>query len=56
MAHLYGGAPAPYVATRAKVCERMGWTFREFDTTPAREVLGLLEVWRISDQYSEANF
>lgn len=44
----YGGQAMPtYDEIRARVCERMGWTFAEFDATPAEDVLGLLELWRI---------
>jgi hypothetical protein len=25
----------------------MGWTFREYDETPAHEVFELLELWRL---------
>jgi hypothetical protein len=35
---------------RAAVCERMGWTFAEFDRTPARDIIVLLEIWRVQEE------
>ncbi len=42
-----GGAP-PYEQVRASVCERMSWTFAEYDATPAADIYGLLEIWRVT--------
>lgn len=41
-----GSAP-PYEVTRADVCERMGWTFAEYDATPAKDLLGMFDYWKI---------
>jgi len=32
---------------KAVVCERMGWTFRQFDAQPANEVAALVEIWNL---------
>lgn len=32
---------------RAAVCERMHWTFEEFDRTPSHDIFTLLEIWRL---------
>jgi hypothetical protein len=33
----------------------MGWTFKEFDETPAHEVMELLEIWRLEQDKVEAD-
>jgi hypothetical protein len=40
------GAP-PQALLKAVVCERMGWTFTEYDAQPANEVAALLAIWNI---------
>jgi len=40
------GYPPPMLV-KAMVCERMGWTFRQYDVQPAHEVAALLEIWNI---------
>lgn len=35
---------------KALVCERMGWTFRQFDAQPANEVAGLVEIWNLREK------
>lgn len=40
------GGP-PIEAVRASVCERMGWTFEEFNQTSAGDIFVLLELWRL---------
>lgn len=42
---LRGGAPPPAELTRVQVCERMGWTFPEYDALDWSDVIGLLQVW-----------
>ena len=37
--------PPPWEYQRALVCERMGWTFVEFDQNPLEDIDGLLAVW-----------
>jgi len=39
------GPPPPYELTRAQVCERMGWTFADYDALDWNDVQGLLQVW-----------
>lgn len=39
----------PYEAMRVHVCEKMSWTFSEFDATRAEDIFTMLEVWRIQD-------
>lgn len=32
---------------RLQVCEKMGWTFEEFDRTPAEDIFVAMELWRL---------
>jgi hypothetical protein len=34
---------------KALVCERMHWTFTEYDAQPANELSALLEIWNIEE-------
>ncbi|OQA14499.1 MAG: hypothetical protein BWY63_03153 [Chloroflexi bacterium ADurb.Bin360] len=34
---------------KALVCERMHWTFTEYDAQPANELSALLEIWNIQE-------
>lgn len=43
------GSNPPYEAIRLTVCERMGWTFEEYDNTPARDLYVAFELWRHMD-------
>ncbi len=45
-----GGAPAPWQLIRASVCERMGWTFEEYDRLDYQDVTELLVVWDGSER------
>ena len=31
------------------VCERMGWTFSEYDATPAVDMYQAFELWRLEE-------
>lgn len=50
-ARVEGKGALPYEVLRARVCERMGWTFSEFDVTPAVDIFSLLEIWRIDSAF-----
>ena len=32
------------------MCERMGWTFAEYDATPAIQMYEAFELWRLMDE------
>ena len=32
------------------MCERMGWTFSEYDATPAKDMFEAFELWSLMDQ------
>lgn len=50
----FGSDPdPPYELVRLQVCERMGWTFQEYDETPARDILQTLELWKLEKVYAE---
>lgn len=52
MAWRFGNSPAPpYELVRLQFCERMGWTFKEYDETPAGAILEALELWRLEKAY-----
>ncbi|HUS97685.1 MAG TPA: hypothetical protein VMX97_13180 [Hyphomicrobiaceae bacterium] len=40
-----GGAPPPWQLIRAQVCERMGWTFDDYDRLDMQDLADLLAVW-----------
>ena len=42
-----GQGDPPYEVMRLRVCEKMHWTFDEFDRQKASDVLVALEVWRL---------
>lgn len=48
-----GDRAVPYEVLRARVCERMHWTFMEFDQTPINAVFELLEIWRIEKELND---
>lgn len=41
----------PYEMVRLQFCERMGWTFAQYDDTPARDILEAIELWRLQKVY-----
>lgn len=41
------GGNAPPFLIKARVCERMGWTFTAYDAQPANEIAALLELWNL---------
>ena len=48
MAH-FSGEPEPYEWVRLQVCEKMGWTFKEYDDTPAVDLYESFELWKHAD-------
>lgn len=46
-----GGDTPPLIYLKCKVCERMHWTFTQFDAQPVSEVAALIEIWRLEQQY-----
>lgn len=46
-----GGESPPTVYIKIKICERMHWTFTEYDEQPANEIAALLEVWNLEAQW-----
>ena len=43
----------PFGVVRIQFCEKMGWTFEEFDNTPVQDVMDALEVWKVLDMHSD---
>jgi len=40
-----GCVAPPEIYTKLRVCERMHWTFAEYDATAADELLAAFEIW-----------
>lgn len=43
----FGGEAPPYEVIRLSVCERMHWTFAEYDGTPINDIYGMMEIWKL---------
>lgn len=35
---------------KVTVCERMGWTFTQYDAQPANEIAALVEIWNLREK------
>jgi hypothetical protein len=42
-----GGVAPPALFTKIKICERMHWTFAEYDATDAIELQAALAIWSL---------
>jgi len=47
-----GGDTPPLIYLKCKICERMHWTFTQFDAQPVNEVAALIDIWHLEQQYA----
>ena len=50
----FGGGAPPYEVVRLSVCERMHWTFKEYDDTPISATHEMLEIWKLDSESKAA--
>jgi len=48
-----GTVAPPDIYIKVKVCERMGWTFAEYDAQAADEVSAALHIWGLEHELSD---
>ncbi len=45
-----GGVSPPPIYLKVKICERMHWTFAEYDATDAMELYAALNIWTLESK------
>lgn len=43
----FGGEAPPYDVIRLSVCERMHWTFADYDNAAIADIHSMLEIWKL---------